>query len=102
MGGVASVCQPWTLRMLIWPEASNAQKHGGSVGRWQNGLRLDPSLELLVQPLDGVGAGFVQAVGDGTLLEPPFSEECFAARLNLLARRRVDHVVVTSPAAATL
>jgi hypothetical protein len=25
MGAVASVCQPSTLRMLIWPEASNAQ-----------------------------------------------------------------------------
>ena len=67
------------------------EQHGGSVGRWQDGLRLDPSLELLVQPLDGVGganaapltwrqtgegeepvAGFVQAVGDGTVLEPPF------------------------------
>ena len=31
------------------------EQHGGSVSRWQNGLRLDPSLELLVQPLDGVG-----------------------------------------------
>src|SRR3981081_3501872 len=25
MGAVASVCQPSTFRMLIWPEASNAQ-----------------------------------------------------------------------------
>src|SRR4051794_11040202 len=25
MGFVASVCQPSTLRMLIWPDASNAQ-----------------------------------------------------------------------------
>jgi hypothetical protein len=23
------------------------EQHGGSVGRWQNGLLLDPSLELL-------------------------------------------------------
>ena len=30
------------------------EQHGGSVGRWQNGLRLDPSLELLVQTLDRV------------------------------------------------
>ena len=27
MGAVASVCQPSTLRMLIWPEASNAPKY---------------------------------------------------------------------------
>jgi hypothetical protein len=54
MGLVASVCQPSTLRMLIWPEASRAQ-HGCGVGRWQDGLGRDPSLELLVQPLDGVG-----------------------------------------------
>ena len=26
MGLVASVCQPSTFRMLIWPEASSAQK----------------------------------------------------------------------------
>jgi hypothetical protein len=25
MGAVANACQPSTLRMLIWPEASNAQ-----------------------------------------------------------------------------
>ena len=40
------------------------------------------------------GRRLAQAVGDGTVLEPPFSDECFAARLDLLARRRVDHVVV--------
>ena len=31
MGFVASVCQPSTLRMLIWPEASNAQNNMAAV-----------------------------------------------------------------------
>ena len=31
MGWVASVCQPSTLRMLIWPEASNAQNSMAAV-----------------------------------------------------------------------
>src|SRR5262249_30033675 len=39
-------------------------------------------------------AGFLQAVGDGAVLEPPFADEGFAARLDLLARLGVDHVVV--------
>ena len=83
------------------------------IGRRQHGLRLDPSLELLVQSLDrirGAGAaplawrqtgegeepvaGFLQAVGDGAVFEPPFADEGFAARFDLLTRRRVDRVVV--------
>ena len=55
MGGVASVYQPSTLRMLIWPEASNAQKAWRQRRPMAECLRLDPSLELLVQQLDGVG-----------------------------------------------
>ena len=39
-------------------------------------------------------AGFLQAVGDGAVLEPPFADEGLAASLDLLARRRIDHVVV--------
>ena len=31
MGFVASVCQPSTLRMLVWPEASNAQNNMAAV-----------------------------------------------------------------------
>ena len=31
------------------------EQHGGGVGGRQHGLRLDPSLELLVQPLDRIG-----------------------------------------------
>jgi hypothetical protein len=30
-------------------------RHGCGIHRWQHGLRLDPSLEFLVQPLNGVG-----------------------------------------------
>ena len=63
------------------------EQHGGGVCRWQHGLRLDPALELLVEPFDRVCsaratplarrqtregeepiAGFLQAVrnrGDG-------------------------------------
>ena len=39
-------------------------------------------------------AGFLQAVGDGAVLEPPFADEGLAAGFDLLTRRRVDHVVV--------
>src|SRR6202008_482886 len=89
------------------------EQHCCGVRRWQHGLRLDPSLELLAQPLDGVRcacalplarwqsregeepvAGFLQAVGHRTMLEPPFADEGLATRLDLLARRRVDHVVI--------
>ena len=31
------------------------EQHGRGIRRWQHGLRLDPSLEFLVQPLNGVG-----------------------------------------------
>src|SRR5271168_156341 len=68
------------------------EQHGGGVCRWQNGLCLDPSFELLVQPLDRIGraraaplvrrqagegeqtvAGFLHAVSDGAVLEPPLA-----------------------------
>ena len=39
-------------------------------------------------------ARFLQAVGDGAVLEPPFADESFAARFDLLTRRRIDHVGV--------
>src|SRR5262249_26231650 len=70
------------------------QQHGRGVHRWQHRLRFDSSLELLVQSFNGVGgtsatplterqprereepvAGFLQAVRDGTVLEPPFAKE---------------------------
>src|SRR6266545_3309763 len=48
MGLVASVCQPSTLRMLIWPEASNAQNIMAAVSAdgstvWVLILRLNSS-----------------------------------------------------------
>ena len=82
------------------------EQHGAGVRRWQHGLCFDPSLELFVQPLDRVGganaaplawrqmgegeepvADFLQAVGDGAMLEPPFADEGLPACLDLLARR---------------
>ena len=48
MGFVASVCQPSTLRMLIWPEASSAQNSMAAVSAdgstvWVLILRLNSS-----------------------------------------------------------
>ena len=84
------------------------EHHRGSVGRRQHGLRFDPALELLVQPLDRIGgaqaaplarrqaregeqtiASFLQAVGDGTMLQPPFADKDLAPCLDLLSRPRV-------------
>src|SRR6185437_6766520 len=39
-------------------------------------------------------AGFLQAVGHGTMLQPPFADEGLAADRYLFRRRRVYHVVV--------
>jgi hypothetical protein len=39
-------------------------------------------------------AGFLKAVGDGPVLEPPPADEGFAARFDLFARCRVDHIFV--------
>src|SRR5437868_15117897 len=68
------------------------EQHGGSLCRGQNGLRFDPALELFMQSFDRIRrsrasplarrqlrkaeqsvAGFLQAVGDGAVLEPPFA-----------------------------
>ena len=65
------------------------EQHGRGVRRWQHGLRLDPALELLMQTFDRIGrasasplawrqtgegeepiAGFLEAIGDGTVPEP--------------------------------
>src|SRR5437660_6575729 len=114
MGLVASV---WPAIDLAHVDLAGGkqgpEQHGRGVRRWQQGLRLAASLELFVQPLDRVGgasaapltwrqpgkgeepvAGFLQALGNGAVLEPPFVEEGLAARRDLLTRRRVDHVVV--------
>src|SRR6266567_2789105 len=90
MGLAASVCQPSTLRMLIWPDASRAQNSIAAVSaEGQHGLGLDPSLELLMEAFDRVCgarapplarwqasegeqaiARFLQAVGGGALRSP--------------------------------
>src|SRR6202008_2900087 len=76
-------------------------------------LGFDPSLELLMQTLDRVRcsrasplarrqagegeealAGFLQAVGDGAMTQPPPSDEGLTAGLDFLGRGGVDHVGV--------
>src|ERR1700720_3713298 len=113
MGFVASVCQPSILRMLIWPEASSAQNNIAAVSADGSTVCVLILRELLVQPLDRIGraraaplarrqscegeqpiAGFLQAVGDGAVLEPPLADEGLATGFNLLARGGVDHVGV--------
>ncbi len=39
-------------------------------------------------------AGFLQAVGDGAVLEPPLADEGLAADFDFLTRGGVDHVGV--------
>src|SRR5450631_3267184 len=108
MSFVENVCQPSTLRMLIWPEASNAQNSMAAVSADGSTVCV-----LIVQSFDRIGSprapplarrqscegeqpvtGFLQAVGDGAVLEPPFAVEGHAARLDLLTRRCIDHIVV--------
>src|SRR5438876_6964961 len=37
-------------------------------------------------------AGFLQAVGDGAVLEPPLADERLAARCDVFRRGRIDHI----------
>src|SRR5258708_20236250 len=89
------------------------EQHRGGVGRRQHGLGLDPSLELLVQPLDGIGGAqaaplarrqaregeqavscLLPAVGNGAMLQPPFADEALAANGYLLRCGLMNHFVV--------
>ena len=89
------------------------EQHRSSIGRRQHGLGFDPSLELLMQTLDcvrcscasplarrqaGEGeeavAGFLQAVGDGAMTQPPLADEGLTAGLDFFGRGGVDHVGV--------
>ena len=89
------------------------EQHGGGLGGGQHGLGFDPTLELLVEPFDGVGGarafplagrqsgkaeepvpGFLEAVGHRLALEPPFANEGPPALLDLGGRGRVDHIGV--------
>src|SRR5437762_6263823 len=110
MGFVARVCQPSTLRMLICPEASSAQNNIAAVSADGSTVcvlirRLNSScnrsIALVVrrarrQAREGEQtiASFLQAVGDGTMLQPPFAYEGFAASRDFLRSRRIDHVIV--------
>ena len=114
MGFVASICQPSTLRMLIWPEASNAQKNIAAVSADGSTvcvliLRLNSScsrsIAFVVRALRHWLGGrrvkvnrrspaFLHAVGDGTVFETPLADEGLAAGFDLLAHRGVDHIVV--------
>jgi len=77
--------------MLICPEASSAQNNIAAVSA---DVGFDPSLELLMQALDRVRcsrasplarrqagqgeealAGFLQAVGDRAMTQPPLADE---------------------------
>src|SRR3979409_1910746 len=115
MGFVESVCQPSTLRMLICPDASSAPNNigAGAGGGGQTGLGCDPAFEFLVQTLERVGGAYasplarrqahegeqavsclLQAVSNGAVLEPPFSDEGLAADFDLLRRRGIDRGAV--------
>src|SRR3982751_6215745 len=113
MGGVARVCHPSTLRMLIWPEASSAQNNMAAVSaegstvcvlirRLNSSCSRSIAFVVRAPPLarrqsgeaEQALAGFLQAVRDGAVLDPPFADEGLAAGLDLVGCQRVDHVVV--------
>src|SRR5207245_9436251 len=99
MGFVARVCQPSTLRMLICPDASNAQNNIAAVSAdgstvWVLIRRLNSSCSRSIcigcaqaAPLAGrharegeqTIAGFLQALGHGAMLQQPFADEGLAA-----------------------
>src|SRR5438128_10163043 len=77
MGFVASVCQPSTLRMLIWPEASSAQNSIAAVSAdgstvwvlilrlnssWSRSIALVTGMKIAV-PACSAGIGLVPAYG---------------------------------------
>src|SRR3954454_22275350 len=103
MGFVASVCQPSTFRMLICPEASSAQNNIAAVSAdgstvWVLIRRLNSSCRrsiafffLALRHWVGAGiattprqkqagegeeavSGFLQAVGDGAMTQPPLAD----------------------------
>src|SRR3954468_7461813 len=116
MSFVASVCQPSTLRMLIWPEASNAQNSMAAVSADGSMvcvliLRLNSScsrsIALVVRALrHWLGGSRVKVnrrspassrlSANGAMLEPPSADEGLEACLDLLAGVGVDHVGVAS------
>src|SRR5215204_6078723 len=112
-GGWPRLCQPSTLRMVIWPEASNAQNSMAAVSAegstvWVLILRLNSScsrsMAFVVRALfHWLGGRRVkanrwspasEAVGNGPVPQPPFAQEGLPALLNVFGRRGVDHVGV--------
>src|SRR5947207_10801290 len=111
---VASVCQPSTLRMLIWPEASKAQNNMAAVAAdgstvWVFIRRLNSScrrsIAFVVLALrhwlwrkaregEETVACLLQAVRHRFALEPPLAQEGLAASGDLRGRGSVDHVGV--------
>jgi hypothetical protein len=102
--------------MLICPEASKAQNNIAAVSADGSTVcvlirRLNSSCKTFncvrrprAPPLawrqssecEQAVAGFLQAVGDGMMLEPPFADEGLAAALDLMTCRRIDHVGMVS------
>src|SRR3954465_2088917 len=79
------------------------EQHAGGLGARQQALRLDPPLELLVQPFNGIRgsdrfplfrriarereqswSGLFQTISRGRALQPPFPEECLAPGFHVL------------------
>jgi hypothetical protein len=114
MGLVASVCQPSMLRMLIWLEASSAQNNMAALSAdgstvWVLLRRLNSScnrtIAFVVRALrHWLGGSRVKVKsrspascrlsGTAPCLSRHLRMKDLAARLDLLARRRVDHAVV--------
>src|SRR4051794_13217429 len=114
MGFVASVCQPSALRMLICPEASNAQNIIAAVSAdgstvWVLIRRLNSScnrsIALVVRRLRHWLGGRRAKVNKRSpassklsatarCLSRHFADEGLSANGDLFRRRRIDHVVV--------
>src|SRR4030081_3341629 len=104
MSFVESVCQPSTLRMLIWPEASNAQNSIAAVSAYGSTgcvliLRLNSSCSrsiAFVVRATGEGeepvAGFREAGGDGAVIVNFFADEVLTAPPALIMGLRIDQV----------
>jgi hypothetical protein len=93
MGLVARVCQPSTLRMLIWPEASKAQNNIAAVSAdsstvWVLIRRLNSSCNRSRVKVRSLSPASLR-LSATAMLEPPFADEALS-RFDLLARRRVD------------
>src|SRR4029077_7811521 len=58
------------------------------------GARATPLARRQASEREEPVAGFLQAVGDGFVLEPPLADEGFAMLFDLVRRFRVDHFVV--------